>query len=536
MIEVLEDSVDVLEIIREKDIQPDHKVMLLSELAPSVIHVLEDGDRENKGFGEGPKPSVVSMVHDDILALIFEIGASGELAGPHCTFATTVSHVTRRWRNMALTTPRLWTRTWCSKSLHDDDDASDVYDDYDDYGDPIRGPYSEGEIDRFSTFLSRSMSMPVEIHLQYFHSSDFAGDKGAALSQLIVSHIGHCSHLHITGGEAWGMQKLIHLISDKSAPLMSSIQLGVDLQYGMADYAECIAALPALSCAPNINSVQLRGDEEYLPFLSSMTSLRHITALQFHGIYTDDLLERSSFQKTLLEMEALDYLEMAVDWHGPQFNPPLMLPTIRSLKILHGSINHIHAPLVTTLSLDERPMMQMHSGMEAALLTRFPSLKHLILTSLSLKIPRLDTIARSFPGIERLTCCFDCPSTQKGPQFDIGLIFTVIIGASAIPGTLCWPKLRTLAVSALSERISLHSRKVYNGISMVQEAGHPISKLMLPRIGSCGMPHVPGMPEANEKAMAELRKIIEVGEFSTDWPEPFVRSSFDTSLEWYVSK
>ncbi|KAF7980330.1 hypothetical protein HWV62_38749 [Athelia sp. TMB] len=509
---ISKDGYRVHEIIREKDVRPDYEVVLLSTFAPSIVEILENEDIEEQEEFDSLrwKLSTLSRLPDDILTMIFEIGWWAEWAGPQCTFATTVSHVTRRWRNLALANRRLWTRTWCSKNIILIACERNPEE-------PISEPYSEAEIDRFSTFLSRSMSMPVEIHLRYLHKNDLDGDEGAAFLQLILSHVGHCNHLNITGGDAWAMPTLMHRISTHSTPLLTSIQLGVD--YDCHDYREAIRALPSLFDAPQLKMAQLDG-VDYLPFLSSLP-LHQITTLQLEGINGDDDAELSYLRKTLLVMKALEYLEMSVNWIGTQ----VMIPTVRTLKISLGDVSGFCAPLLTTLSMDRHPMEQLRPGI--VLTSQFPSLKHLILNGLSLGVPKFDVVARSFPCIEQLTCSLDFSPTHLGTQFDISLVFDAIIGGSGAPNTFCWPKLHTLAVSALGKKTPLHSMKLYDTISVLQTAGHPICQLMLPKMGSWGMPHVPEVPSANEMAMAKLRTIIEVGELSLDRQTPFVRARLD---------
>ncbi|KAL0957336.1 hypothetical protein HGRIS_001144 [Hohenbuehelia grisea] len=57
-------------------------------------------------------PAPVSSIPDELLIHIFDIGqtASWQDEDEPPRFEVLVSHINRRWRNVALTTPTLWRR------------------------------------------------------------------------------------------------------------------------------------------------------------------------------------------------------------------------------------------------------------------------------------------------------------------------------------------------------------------------------------------------------------------------------------------
>lgn len=72
-----------------------------------------------------------------------------------------------------------------------------------------------------------------------------------------------------------------------------------------------------------------------------------------------------------------------------------------------------------------------------------------------------------------------------------------------------WPNLHTIAVLTSNARLDV--KTLFYKISMLQDAGHPFRKLKLPK-------HF-----FSPVDMAYLRQIIEVDDFSLDWPMPFER-------------
>ncbi|KZP12746.1 hypothetical protein FIBSPDRAFT_961191 [Athelia psychrophila] len=171
-------------------------------------------------------------------------------------------------------------------------------------------------------------------------------------------------------------------------------------------------------------------------------------------------------------------------------------------------IHTIHATSLTALSLSGWGCdgLELNLSGEEGLESHFPSLLHLILGNITRKVPDLEVVARRFPGIERLTC----QVSPKGGLFcDIDhILATIDTGSSG--DSLRWPKLHTVAVSATGtplDVIALHHK-----INMMRDAGHPLRTLKLPRSLFI---------QARTKAMGYLRKIVEVEDFSLDWPTPF---------------
>lgn len=236
-----------------------------------------------------------------------------------------------------------------------------------------------------------------------------------------------------------------------------------------------------------------------------------------HGHY-------ESFGHILMSLRLLNHLELQLDnFCSSNTRLPIVLPTLKFLHI-HGDtidqliqdIHSIHAVSVTTLSLKWCDRADSLEEPEFHL----PSLEHLILFGVLDEEPNLQVTARRFPDIERLTC------TSGMFDFDFCDIFTQLSldmtsredaeddegdgNTSTRHHGLLWPKLHTVAVNS-----TYHASwvmELHHAISILQEAGHPISTLKLPEAA---------LVQVNKETAVDLCNIVELQEFNLDWPNPF---------------
>ncbi|KAF7968204.1 hypothetical protein HWV62_31629 [Athelia sp. TMB] len=449
--------------------------------------------------------ALISTLHDEILAMIFEIGTNDNLAGPDWTFACSVSHVCSHWRTIALALPRIWTKTWCMKCV--DEDALDP--------DILEGQYLEEEIHRLSVFLARSKSLPVEIHIQHLHEQDLDGASGAIFVQLICNHIEHCSHLGINEGDAPGMLTLMTHISRHPTPMLRSIELRLHTRYWTdAKALASISSLPALSQAPHLTSAQL-AETEYLPFLISSHSIARITSLRIRRDRNHTDMAISSIRECFMAMKELVDLELDIN-PFPPLNLPIMLPSVRSLKLKCGDVQSFCGPFVTNLGIAHYcgPL----EDEEAKIRAQFPHVQHLVLPGEPIGNLEFNQLACSFPAVTRITCPFDF-FTDDGRAHPIELIYNAITNAKDSAGNLVmgWPKLQTITFFTHDDDDyrPLYALGWYNKISVLRRAGHPIRKLMMynpfdDRFVLPDDPREASVNQANYGAISDLRELVEV--------------------------
>ncbi|KAF7986267.1 hypothetical protein HWV62_35184 [Athelia sp. TMB] len=435
--------------------------------------------------------ALTSNVPDEALAMIFEAGAlPGSSHWPH--FGVVVSHVSSRWRRVALSTPRLWTNV--VSRIHD-----------------------AGSRVRALAFLERSKLAPLDIAIFRLEPDD----PSPHFFQLINGHIGRCRTLRIEDAHH-GMGQAIECLSN-AAPLLRSINLGSGTKDREVYFALGAPLFPA--GAPRLETAQLDCIDVdtmhfCLPAFISVTSLR-LTNVRLNRPTLGSYIE---LRDALVALQSLHHLELQLDSYEliHTAHLPIILPTIRYLRleIPPGNLDTFTCSLVASnllvLSLERWDGQEHAFGMEDQSTHRFPSLEHLILTGIDINTPYLDAYAKRFPDIKRLTC-------QVHPQFNhCGLDYIlqpICLGIQRYApsevndppnlddGWDRWPNLEVIALSATD---SPSNPTLYTMIKMVKR-GRPLRKLMLPDTWRTD----------HADDMAVLGNIIQVEGYSLDWPTPF---------------
>ena len=446
--------------------------------------------------------ALTSNLPDEALAMVFEAGALPE-SSHRRHFGVAVSHVSSRWRRVALATSRLWTMiVWRAQIFR-----------------LWPGQTRQKLQARAIAFLERSRLAPLDITIFQFQLIDFT----PVFLQLLNDLIGRCRNLCIEDAQQEGLVKAIECLSN-AAPLLSSIDFSSD-SIDPDIYVELPLLFP--SGAPLLKSAQFHGIgvtsmHFALPALGSITSLR------LTGLLVDNSIQGGylAFRNTLMALQSLHHLELRLDRYEDDDDTedfPIVLPTVQYLR-LEAPPGHLDmltccfmAANLLVLSLEGWDGQEYDLGMEDQSM-HFPSLEHLILTEIDINKPFLDAYTERFPDITRLTCrvhpdargcdmdyiltpmCFGTQKYDYPPGVD---------GPPELDEDLDrWPKLEVIALSATDTPLDplLHSM-----VSMVQTGGS-LRKLMLPDT-LCA--------RADASAMAELRKLVQVEDYSLDWPTPF---------------
>ncbi|KZP32710.1 hypothetical protein FIBSPDRAFT_882522 [Athelia psychrophila] len=216
----------------------------------------------------------------------------------------------------------------------------------------------------------------------------------------------------------------------------------------------------------------------------------------------------------LMALHSLTHLELRVACFLDTASwLPIVLPNLQFLKLdddIAEALHTIRATRMVVLLLVPRSLVA-ESVLAAVMNNQFPALQHLIFRDFSHN--DLDVLAQKFPSIERLTC--------KGDGFNVHTVLTTIPRGSSSshvddrsgPAShqLPWSRLNTIAVSSSVE--ALDAVALCDKIRILQDAGHPIRKLLLPP---------KQLARENADALLGLRGLVETGNFSVDWPTPFV--------------
>ncbi|KZP31733.1 hypothetical protein FIBSPDRAFT_1037296 [Athelia psychrophila] len=455
----------------------------------------------------------------ETLAMIFEAGMVPEHHMDHekivsPQFGELVSHVSRRWRNIALATPRLWANLRLFRAQ--------VYGNFNHWDRPYieRARRRMGE--RAAVYLSRSKTSPITIRISALRQVDFTPD----FLRLLGPHMARCRRLVIEDASLQSVPLLLEYLQCQSVPLLTYFEfasIGLILEeHSEEDVPEDFQVQVFSSGAPRLEKALLELDSQYhLKFFTP--ALASVTSLCIKSIEISSLKEHNEFRDALMGLNSMSYLELHLVYFEEDVDfresiQPITLPTIQFLYVGNDAgganpfvadcIASIHATSLVSLALRGWDGHEQSNEEIGSYGHQFPSLQHLTIIDIGLERPELEHLAEKFPDIEQLTCdIFD-------DEFGIEDIIEDIVWSnytkddSNAPPYPCWPKLHTIATSSPNARL-IPTRRLTDTISTLQECGHPLRKLLLPT-----QLKAPGL-------ITELKEVIDIEEFCDDWPRPF---------------
>ncbi|KAF7968834.1 hypothetical protein HWV62_29244 [Athelia sp. TMB] len=428
---------------------------------------------------------------DEVLAMIFEACMHLEHR-PNEHYGDLLSHVSRHWRTIALSTPGLWTQI--------------RYIDY-----PVTTP-----VERVTTYLQRSKLAPVDIYVELSHREYHVPP---LVFQSLLDHITHCSRLcfvNVTGELLESVLKQVSLQSH--APALRSFQL---LRYrGYQMNAPSIPGSAINFSAPHLEILHL--EEMAINDIQNLnvSAFKSVTHLRLDNINIDDMefMQYIAFRDFLMAMQSLTHLELklyAMVSHTDE--NAIVIPNLEFLHVelalwasdLKTIIQNIHAPALQALSLagwgSDKPALDPSSLPTS----HFPSLRHVIfLGYLASTLAELRSFGLTFPDIERLTFQAHLPP----PLGDIGDILSTIVApvpkvCAAAGESVMWQKLRSIAVSTVLEPFD--GEFLHGLIHDWQKSGHSLNKLFIPN--TC-------VAQADVEGMKKLRELVDIEDFKDDLP------------------
>lgn len=412
---------------------------------------------------------------DEILAMCFRAGSDDNPPNPN--FGIVVSHVSHRWRSVALSTPCLWSRARY-----------------------IAGKRHGGHPEQFDAYLSRAKMMPVDIYI-----AEDLKELGPHVLQSFVNHIGHCRHLCIEGVTRGCHQRLLERSTRQPAPILRFLKMiGRNMELSNPLFA---------SVAPHLRVLDLANfeiDTGHLP--KYMSAFQGVTHLRLTSLALGRLEVYTSLRCMLGELRSLSHLELKPydsQTHLMQQLIPLELLKLQFLKLdlscfpsaLNFVITSINAPSLTSLSLigyyDAEEVLVQNLSMAHI---HFPVLRHIFLGG---AVAQLSLLAKTFTEIERLTFRVSADWRDIDNQLDI-------MNANIDAALVAWPKLQRIEVAG--SLISLVPVSLRTTILKLQQAGSPLCTLMLPQ-------EYLSLP--NALVLKSLKEVIEIKPFCDDWLSPF---------------
>ncbi|KZP11156.1 hypothetical protein FIBSPDRAFT_962481 [Athelia psychrophila] len=290
---------------------------------------------------------------------------------------------------------------------------------------------------------------------------------------------------------------ILTYIPFQAAPILNSIKVGhnYDETWGPKRPLFQLGA-PHLMTA-DIEGISIPSIPDFL------SNLQHLTSLRISVTFNQDIpgATYNKLRDSLMALPSLNHLDLTIHDIFMDMEPrlPIILPTLHFLQLdgdgegATSIVHSIQADYLIALSLEQWEVIDTEDTFNDRTESQFPSLEHLVLNK---DMPDLDAFARSLPKVERLTVGGRC-----------GLIHMCI---DTQDDWERWTSLQVLAVGAFDSPTDLMG--LPNIISKVKRGGHPIRKLMLPKV----VLHLDDV--------AELRKLVEVEDFSIDLPNPFGKS------------
>ena len=432
----------------------------------------------------------ISILSDEMLAVIFR--ASVDVEGSS-RFIEVLSHVSHRWRNILLDTPSLWANLCFPEERMGWKDTK------------------LGWKDRAVTYLSRSKSTPVKIHIHLLRERDPDLD----FFDAIGSHMGHCSQLYID----WRIsdnyfQALLGSLLCRAVPILTSFTFAIT-EIAVRNQQEQLFPFGA----PALTTVELDGITSNCRLLRSISVFSSLSSLRIFKITFHDRENYEQLRDGLMSLRSLRYLELGLDRlrRRPEDLKlkPIILPSIQVLRISNHDFY---------LSQGESPIPQILACIQAiSLMTislkwyrgehrlfrqheiNFPSLLHLSLADVpNHEVPDLMDLSYTFPDIERFTW------HVSAPQNPCDILVRILRHVDGSADQSRWPRLHTVEISTSIQ--AAYDPMLLSMILELQRPTHPVKKLRVP-----GCFFDTAVPEI----LATLRELVELEVFRDDWSPPF---------------
>jgi F-box-like len=283
-------------------------------------------DTENINSNAG-----TSNLPKEILSNIFEAGLHAQLALGHLDlpFEILVSHVSRRWRAVALQTPGLWSYI-CLSPYRSTIDLLDIY------------------IERSRGFLlDINFRMNPMFHLHEEISQTFSANFLQQLA-ILIPHAVRWRQLSVSLHSQ--IAEDLSVLADVCAPALQSLSLEV------LGHTASIAthSFPLFGGgAPMLSSVELN---EYC--VSLRLPLSSVTSLVLHG----DPLTQEQPHMLFMSLHCLTHLSLESNQIFCTYLPPIELPSVVSLHLILSYTTRdttldgpscLSLPAVETLTVDE---------------------------------------------------------------------------------------------------------------------------------------------------------------------------------------
>lgn len=406
----------------------------------------------------------VSVLPYDVLAMIFEAA----IYKVEC-FEITISHVSQRWRDIALRTPLLWAMIRHVCHLR-------------------RG--------RVSTYLERSKAVPIHLFVEIY------SENVSHMCDLISIQIRRCRELCIIISDSdKNAARILERLSLQHAPLLKHFRL----YFQMDSDGSSSSLVPQqffAGVAPSLTSMSLDRISLSMYRLppTPLTAL-HLDCCNLSSDNDARRLRDMIVTSTSLKQLKLNFLYAWPRWPSEVIIP---LPDLHALLIrgnknqISGLLAALHAPSLQMLHLT-RPHSLIHPFGDSLTLNwstkKFPALHTLHSNNLfHAGVHRVRRIAREFPSVVNVTC----PHTPPG-----------LFAALEETQDPIWPHLQTIQLPFPSRDTNTMVAEISQLLNKRIGMGYPIKKVMVQQ-------------SLTEEDWQGLRRLAEIEIYvADDWPNPF---------------
>lgn len=352
-----------------------------------------------------------------------------------------ISHVTIRWRSVALGSPKLWTQI-----------------------PRISGPKLLGHA---QAYLERSKTLPIDLDVRWERN-----EPTQAYYHLLGPHIDRCRHLRMLASAFKDLIAQINIFSAKNAPFLQSMELVCTASIEDEDEGEVegedenFSSPDVLSGgAPLLSAVHVVGIplSRCIPLQAS----KSITVMCLERLDRDALLHAPNLVHLML-----DQFQLADEVLDPA--SPITLAHLKTLSIDVSDAREgqfatffmlFSAPSLETLYLRHFTDNDFNAFPPA----KFPALRHLVINSY-ISHESISELAIACSNITHLTFI-------DHPQLGILHAYTVIGTMDAIsdvPAPRYWQKLHTLSLPTYSD-----AAVIEDVVLARRELGAPLQKIVM---------------------------------------------------------
>jgi len=357
--------------------------MLRTDLPCQISTVMMDDE-----VACSPASSPISSLPFEVLSSIFEAGRHlSASATSLCPFEVLVSHVTKYWRDVALNTPRLWTRLrlHCGRA---------------------------STINKANIYLLRSNDLLLDLHLEKIVLHRWHVPGIIQFQQIYNRHLHRWRSLHVDDNRYISLYGLIYGLEWSSSNIQHlEICLRRNAEDIMFETSNINFKFAMLAVTPSITSVRLRGIG-IRPPITTITTLELYHPLRGMRVNSNKLME---MLHGLLSLKHLvicaDVIEIWEECH-------IDLPSLQSLHLraddgnewyLHHFLKSISAPILHSLLLEITQRIHVENLIFAPLMCSS-------IRSLTLSLPKLDlpfgpstwlSLISTFPGVTHLTVMYN---------------------------------------------------------------------------------------------------------------------------------